>query len=150
MEGKNITIFKKVINIKKKDMDSSCYIVLESYEEKMLLTNALSYAANNTIEQMIKCKDIIEMNNLSIKREKQSSLSYKANTIKNVYMNIEPLDIFIICDALKEYKEKMIGIVKKTNCSSEDLDSSCESIYLCNKLLKELEEKYPEAKKIEE
>ena len=62
MEGKNITIFKKVINIKKKDMDSSCYIVLESYEEKMLLTNALSYVANNTIEQMTKCKDIIEMN----------------------------------------------------------------------------------------
>ena len=138
MEGIRTNIFKRV---KKEQEQLNEFIVrVNSEQDSILIHNALTLAANNTIEQMIKCKDVIQMSNLSVKREKQNSLGFIAHVNKNRDIRIELSDIDIIREALKEYKEKTAMDIKKSNHTSEEFDGLCEEIYICNKLLKQFKE----------
>lgn len=142
MKEKVTNIFKRP---RKEQEISSQIIETDNMQERLLLHNALSFAANNTIEQMIKCKDVVQMNDLSIKREKQNSLSFKANNIETI-MIVDLSDISIIQEALAEYKNKIVIDVKKSNCTAEEFDALCEEIYICNKFMKQ----FPIEESIEE
>lgn len=101
----------------------------------IILNKALEMAADNILEEMVKCKTKTAMSDLSHKREVLVNLAQYAeeNNKKDFECKKEHLDLII--ESLKDYKESVSTTIKKVSVNT-DFDLLCGEVHICNKLYK--------------
>ena len=99
-----------------------------------VMQEAMKLAIDNTLREMVKCKEITEMNNLAYKKEKQEKLFIVSG--KNIGRNkfIDNEDVAELVNCLIAYKEVLVSDIKKAN----NIDDLCDKMHYCNYVLKQL------------
>ena len=127
-----IKTLNMVINPKSKEdkflleIDSKAYNVVRDDDTKIPI--------DKTLNEMVKCKDIEQMNSLALNKEMQEKLYSKAfeNPGRNIIIEKEYMPELI--NALSEYKNVLTTEIKK----AEEIDELCDKMHYCNILLRQL------------
>lgn len=100
-----------------------------------IIEKAMEKAIDNTLNEMVKCKEVEAINNLAILREQQHRiLSIALNNTGHNNIIISLIDIEVLHKALSEYKTILTSEIKKSN----NIDELCDKMFYCNKLLSQI------------
>ena len=115
--------------------DDKITIKIEHEIANTLIQKAMENAINNTLNEMVKCKDIDAINELALQREQEHRILSIALNNKN-YNNIAIAikDVESLNNSLIEYKKILTSDIKK----SDDIDELCDKMYYCNRLLSQI------------
>lgn len=136
-------MFKKSVEIISKDKTR---ILINNAICNQIMQEATKLAIDNTLKEMVKCKDIEAMNTLSYKKEKQEKLYILSG--KEIGRNklIDNTDVEELANCLIAYKEVLVADIKK----SDNIDDLCDTMYYCNSILRQLSSKKEEQNTIQE
>lgn len=119
---------------KKKGYDVEEKLVSKDYYN--VLEKALLNSADKTVLMQIKCKDAIEMRNLSIRYVKEIELANRAikTTDTDFYCSNE--EAVTILNSINEFKELCNENLKIALNKNESTDVLCKHVHICNDIYK--------------
>lgn len=127
-----IKTLNMVINPKSKE--DKFLLEIDSKAYNVVIHDATKIAIDKTLNEMVKCKDIEQMNSLALNKEIQEKLYSKAfeNPGRNIIIEKEYMPELV--NALSEYKNVLTTEIKK----AEEIDELCDKMHYCNILLRQL------------
>ena len=115
--------------------DDKITIKIEHEIANTLIQKAMENAINNTLNEMVKCKDIDAINELALQREQEHrilSIALNNQNYNNIIIDIK--DVESLNDSLIRYKKILTSEIKK----SDNIDELCDKMYYCNRLLNQI------------
>lgn len=127
-----IKTLNMVINPKSKE--DKFLLEIDSKAYNVVIHDAIKITIDKTLNEMVKCKELEQMNSLALKKEVQEKLYSKAfeNPGRNIIIEKEYMTELI--NALSEYKNVLTTEIKK----AEEIDELCDKMHYCNILLRQL------------
>lgn len=115
--------------------DDKITIKIEHEIANTLIQKAMENAINNTLNEMVKCKDVDAINELALQREQEHrilSIALNNQNYNNITIDIK--DVESLNDSLIRYKKILTSEIKK----SDNIDELCDKMYYCNRLLNQI------------